>query len=115
MKSKKGWIGVDLDHTLAKYKSGYGTNHIVGEPIPLMVERVRDWLRAGYEVRIFTARWCFVEDRSKTEGAIHEWLAKLDLPPLRVTNEKDYEMVALYDDRAVCVEKDTGRIILGPN
>lgn len=110
--SNKGTILVDLDHTLAHYKSGYGPKFIIGDPVPLMVERVRDWLRSGYEVRIFTARWCFVEERPRFEKVVHEWLAELGLPPLRVTNEKDYTVVEIYDDRAVRVEKDTGRRIM---
>lgn len=76
-----------------------------------MVVRVKDWIREGYEVRIFTARWSHEEDRPQTEKAIHEWLAKLDIPPLVVTNVKDFDMVELWDDRAVRVEKDTGRRI----
>src|SRR5690242_5094505 len=50
-----GWIGVDLDGTLATYGGWKGPGHI-GEPIPVMVERVKNWLAAGQEVRIFTAR-----------------------------------------------------------
>ena len=36
----RGWIGVDLDGTLAMYDQWAGAGHI-GEPIPLMVERVK--------------------------------------------------------------------------
>ena len=35
-----GWIGVDLDGTLAEYHGWKGSEHI-GPPIPLMVERVK--------------------------------------------------------------------------
>lgn len=55
MSSKKGWIGVDLDGTLAHYDEWRGVSH-VGEPVPLMLERVRRWLGEGREVRILTAR-----------------------------------------------------------
>ena len=50
-----GWIGVDLDGTLAYYDQWRGALHI-GEPIPLMLERVKRWLDEGKDVRIFTAR-----------------------------------------------------------
>ena len=50
-----GWIGVDLDGTLAYYDEWRGALHI-GEPIPAMLERVRRWLDEGKDVRIFTAR-----------------------------------------------------------
>lgn len=35
-----GWIGVDLDGTLAFYDSWRGIDHI-GAPIPLMLQRVK--------------------------------------------------------------------------
>jgi hypothetical protein len=50
-----GWVGVDLDGTLATYNTWEGPEHI-GEPIPEMVERVKAWRRDGRAVRIFTAR-----------------------------------------------------------
>ncbi len=50
-----GWIGVDLDGTLAQYDGWKGPDNI-GDPIPLMVGRVKEWLEAGHEVRVFTAR-----------------------------------------------------------
>jgi hypothetical protein len=34
------WIGVDLDATLARY-DGFKGETIIGEPIPLMVNRVK--------------------------------------------------------------------------
>lgn len=39
MVEHKGWIGVDLDGTLAHYEGWKGVEHI-GEPIPAMVERI---------------------------------------------------------------------------
>lgn len=39
----EGWIGVDLDGTLAEYLGWQGMGHI-GEPIAPMVERVKAWL-----------------------------------------------------------------------
>lgn len=46
MSSQQGWIGVDLDGTLAHYDGWKGADHI-GEPIPAMVERVKQWLSEG--------------------------------------------------------------------
>jgi hypothetical protein len=51
----KGWIGVDLDGTLARYDRWRGVQHI-GEPVPAILDEVRKWLAIGHEVRIFTAR-----------------------------------------------------------
>src|SRR6185503_6355526 len=48
MVKRHGWIGVDLDGTLAEYDSWKGINYI-GEPIPLMVSRVREWVCSGHD------------------------------------------------------------------
>lgn len=80
-----------------------------------MLERVRDWLAAGQKVKIFTARVaCFEPYRSEVTKAIHEWLEKHGLPRLDVTNEKDMQMIELWDDRAFQVEKNTGRVAVLP-
>ena len=49
-----GWIGVDLDGTLATFDAS--DPDVVGPPIPAMVQRVKRWLQEGREVRIVTAR-----------------------------------------------------------
>jgi hypothetical protein len=100
----RGWIGVDLDHTLAE-----GTQHKdpgqIGDPIPLMVERVKRWLKDGKDVRIFTAR------DHKSYPAIRRWCFKHLGTTLRITNTKDRFMERMYDDRAVQVEPDTGKLL----
>lgn len=53
--SQTGWIGVDLDGTLAHYDGGVGVDHI-GPPVPAMLTRVKQWLAEGRAVKIFTAR-----------------------------------------------------------
>jgi hypothetical protein len=108
--ARHGWIGVDLDGTLARYSGWQGPTNI-GEPVPLMLERVKAWLAEGQRVKIFTARVaCFDPYRSEVIKAIHEWLELHGLPRLDVTNEKDMLMLELWDDRAFQVEKNTGRI-----
>lgn len=108
-----GWIGVDLDGTLAKYGEWKGAEHI-GEPIAPMVERVKRWLAEGREVRIFTARVAGPRQEmgvEATRAAIERWCLQHIGAVLPVTNEKDYGMVELWDDRAVQVEMNTGWII----
>jgi hypothetical protein len=100
----EGWIGVDLDGTLAKYNGWKGITHI-GEPIPAMVARVRRWVGRGKKVKIFTAR----ADDEKAVTAIKKWLKKHELPDLEVTNLKDQKMIEFWDDRAVQVQKNTGK------
>jgi len=102
----KTWIGVDLDGTLAKYNGWKGETHI-GEPIPLMVNRVKEWLAAGKDVRIMTARVANVDDDT-VENAIKAWCKEHLGQELPVTNVKDHQMEELWDDRAHRVEKNTG-------
>lgn len=98
-----GWIGVDLDGTLAFYEGWNGPDHI-GEPIPEMLNRVKGWLEAGVEVRIFTARASIPEQIPP----IHVWCEKHIGVILQVTNVKDFGMVELWDDRAVRVIANKG-------
>ena len=53
--NQQGWIGVDLDGTLAEATAWQGMDHI-GPPVPLMMRRVRQWLDRGLRVKIMTAR-----------------------------------------------------------
>lgn len=100
------WIGVDLDGTLAKYTTWKGEDHI-GEPIPLMVNRVKEWIAAGKDVRIMTARVADDPD-GKIAKLIQDWTEEHLGKRLPVTNVKDHQMEALWDDKAHRVEKNTG-------
>lgn len=111
--SQSGWIGVDLDGTLAKYDGWKSPTHI-GEPIKPMLDRVKAWLAEGVEVRIFTAR---VHGHLKTELAgglvdtitpIENWCKTHIGQVLEVTNVKDFAMYELWDDRAVQIIPNTG-------
>lgn len=104
--SVSGWIGVDLDGTLAHYDGWVGVEHI-GAPVPLMADRVRAWLAEGVEVRIFTAR-VFGAGRADALSHIEAWCTEHFGEVLRVTCEKDFGMVELWDDRAVQVVPNTG-------
>ena len=103
-----GWIGVDLDGTLAQYGGFKGHGHI-GAPIPRMVERVKAWLLSGVEVRVFTAR----AGDAVAEVAIGEWCLRHVGALLPVTNQKDHRMIELWDDRAVQVRPNTGERVDG--
>jgi hypothetical protein len=98
-----GWIGVDLDGTLAVYDSWKGGE--IGEPVPAMAFRVRKWLADGKEVRIMTARASVPE----LIPAIETWCETHFGKKLPVTNVKDFSMIELWDDRAIQVEPNTGR------
>lgn len=101
----EGWIGVDLDGTLANYGGWVCPDHI-GEPVAPMVARVKAWLADGIEVRIFTARaWRAGDDEI---SAIQDWSEKHIGVRLPVTCAKDYRMIELWDDRAVRVRTNCG-------
>lgn len=102
----EAWIGVDLDGTLARYTGWKGSTHI-GKPIPRMVRRIRRWVSHGKHVKIFTARG----DDEKSVNAIKKWLKDNDLPDLEITNLKGKDCIEFWDDKAVRVQKNTGRIV----
>ena len=101
--TRSGWIGTDLDGTLAYYEGWQGADHI-GAPVPAMKERVRNWLKEGWEVRIVTAR---ASDPAQIPQ-VEAWLERHGFPKLKVTNQKDYGMIQLWDDRCVQVIPNTG-------
>lgn len=113
MSNAKGWIGVDLDGTLAHYDGWQGSAHI-GDPVPAMVERVKTWLKEGKKVKIFTARIaCTGRELDVVKSCIADWSTRHIGCALEITNIKDYGMITLYDDRCVQVEANTGRLIGG--
>lgn len=105
--SASGWIGVDLDGTLAKYDSW--RDGAIGEPVGEMLFRVRKWLEDGVEVRCMTARAGDLVEYDRTRA----WLDFHGLQAVSITDRKDFAMIELWDDRAVAVEQNTGRVLGG--
>jgi hypothetical protein len=120
----RGWIGVDLDGTLAFYDEWHGPHHI-GPPIPAMLARVKQWISQGIEVRIFTAR---VESGTaalslglpatescasieEIQAHIRRWCCEHIGCELPITCKKDFGMIELWDDRCVQVIPNTGRTL----
>ena len=115
---RKRWIAVDFDGTLATFACNWQNDYrSTGEPVPAMVERVKQWIQDGEEVRIFTARADLYHPKfpnltaTAVKRPIRIWCIKHLGYCLPITNKKDYFCKALYDDRAIQVEKDTGRLI----
>jgi hypothetical protein len=109
----KGWIGVDLDGTLAYYDKWRGMGHI-GAPIAPMADKVREWLKSGVNIKVFTARVCSgqrKEDVNLFMCIYTNWCYQHFGQQIPVTSEKDFNMIMLYDDRCVQVECNTGRVI----
>jgi hypothetical protein len=105
-----GWIGVDLDGTLAKY-TNWKPDGSIGDPIPLMVDRVKKWLSEGKTVKIFTARVAITSGKEEMVKKIQSWCKQHIGQVLEVTNVKDHGMIQLWDDKAIGVEKNTGKIL----
>lgn len=129
------WIGVDLDGTLARYPEndrGLPWNQF-GDPVARMLTRVQTWVAKGKEVWIVTARvfpyipgverhslpWptqiCLITGETFTVphmvDAVQDWTLKHVGKRLPVTCAKDYQMVELWDDRAVQVVPNQGRTL----
>jgi hypothetical protein len=110
----KGWIGVDLDGTLAVYTGWQGATHI-GDPVMALVNKAKEILLNGGDVRIFTARISSPPNDAKRQRAaaealieIQDWCQEYIGVVLPVTNIKDYDMVCCYDDRAIQIVPNTG-------
>jgi hypothetical protein len=103
----RGWIGVDLDGTLAVH--GDGDFHIekIGAPIYPMLNQVKRMLYEGCRVKIFTAR----ADHAGAIKAIEAWCQEHIGTVLEVTNVKDRWCELIYDDRAVSVEFNVGTMV----
>lgn len=109
------WVGFDLDGTLAKYDGWKGIDHI-GDPVAPMVVVAKLLHLLGKKIKILTAR---VAPRRDGEGGdkarkyVEDWCRKnLGFVP-EITYEKDASMAALFDDRAVAVEQNTGKVLGG--
>jgi len=105
-----GWLGVNLDGTLAQYSKW---TLDIGEPVPKMVQRVKRWLADGKEVRVVTARGTFgsMNERCVQIVKIYDWLKEHVGDSIEVTDKKDCLMIRLYDDRATQVEANEGTLV----
>lgn len=122
MSDLRPWVGVDLDGTLAEY-DGFQGPTTIGKPIPAMVERVKNWLREGVRVKIFTARVGCPDQshpdylkRLREAILVREYLEAWCLEhigqKLEITCQKDYDMLELWDDRATQVVPNTGQLVV---
>jgi hypothetical protein len=104
--AKKGWIGIDLDGTLARSDNILNQSKI-GSPVPKMLNHVNQLIKDGNRIKIVTARAADPEQII----LVKKWLKENGLPALEITNAKDFGMTLLYDDRAIQVITNTGEIV----
>ncbi|MGF1451939.1 MAG: hypothetical protein ACFB21_07700 [Opitutales bacterium] len=105
---RQHWLGVGFDGTLASVGEGPAAEE-PGAPIFPMIRRVEDWLGLGLTVKVFTWRGATEEGRRQ----VQEWLVENGLPPLDVTDTKDFEMVEFWDVRGVQVIPNSGHPVGG--
>jgi hypothetical protein len=103
-----GWFAFDLDSTIAQYTEYHGPEEI-GEPLSpdnpnSAFSTLMRYLAEGKDVRIFTAR---ANDKDAIKP-IQNWCRKYFGKVLPITNEKDHEVIEIWDDRAVQVDPKTG-------
>lgn len=104
------WVAVDLDGTLAHWDKWDERNPtFIGAPILPMLELVKAMLKIGLDVRIFTTRLRTPEAPLHII-AIQDWCKNHIGQILPIEAEKLPGMIALIDDRAVSVERNTGKI-----
>lgn len=122
-----------MDGTASAYcgGGGYPWNQF-GPPIEPMMARIRGWIAARQEVRIVTARvfpyihgenedvlnrvhQCLVTGEYFTVGdmvrCVQAYFCTHVDAMLPVTCAKDYQMIQLWDDRAIQVVPNTGRTL----
>ena len=107
-------IGVDFDGTLFTTFEPYDPRKI-GKPVPKMIKFVQKLIKQGKKVVILTARMNTSEHtpqqlaftRKLIRGACKKYIGKA----LPVTAEKHSTMKIIYDDRAVQVVRNTGKIV----
>lgn len=100
------WVGFDFDGTVSRLSDGL--------PVSSIVEKIKHFRSQGVEVRICTAR---ISSKQTPEHIVNhtkyiqDWCKVYIGEVLPVTAEKDYEMVILYDDRAIAVKTDAGECL----
>lgn len=111
MNNNKEWIGVDFDGTLVQDQAWDGPE-TCGAPIPLMINKVKVWLKEGKDVQIVTARVSYcVADLKPAKKFVEGWCKKIFGKVLPVRVDKDIHMVELWDDRAKQVFRNTGKSV----
>jgi hypothetical protein len=110
-----GFVGFDLDGTLAKYIGPHGNTEI-GDPIinspdgkPTPYEIAIKLHTMGLPTCCFSARAMWPGETPK----IRKWLNKHGLPHMDITFQKNSNMICFFDDRSISVEENTGKILGG--
>ena len=114
----EGWVGFDLDGTIAQYTTFQGWDHI-GPPVPGFVNLIKKLRAFGIPCKILTAR-ASAESRAlnditfeQVEKVVQDWTEKYIGERLPVVTEKSASMICFFDDSAVQVNKNMGTLTAG--
>lgn len=114
----RGWLGVDLDGTLAEHitlEEWEKDPLYIGEPIPDMLVKVKRILdRHDLDVYVFTARVAPPiehRDLQAVRNAIRVWTHLHLGVHLEATCVKDRDCQMIWDDRARQVVLNQGRFV----
>jgi hypothetical protein len=99
---------IDLDKTLAYHDKNTGYDKI-GKPIEPMVKTVKALIKAGYTVRLFTAR---LSRNPGSKPMIRRWLEKQGLGAMEITDRKTSDVILILDDKARQVIENKGEIVI---
>ncbi|MGI9143141.1 MAG: hypothetical protein ACR2IJ_08100 [Fluviibacter sp.] len=103
--TSRGTLAVDLDKTLAKSQEPFSV-YTIGEPVPEILQAVRDEIATGRRVIIFTAR--AASNEPGVMRIIREWLTRHGLGDLKITCQKTPDITEFWDDRAKPVTPNEG-------
>ena len=103
---------VDFDSTIAHYESWDKQGNEIGKPIKPMIDKIKEWLKSGVKVSIFTARLSHNRIESERQIAlITKFLIENGLPDnLQITSMKMHYFTKFFDDRAYHVIPNVGII-----
>lgn len=104
------WLAVDLDGTLAAYNGWSGEDHI-GDIVLPIAEGIKQRVRDGWKVAIFTARLSGNPDEAAhAERVIWQWVEKHKMSGyiVGITATKHKHFREFWDDRAIAVIKNQG-------
>lgn len=100
-------IYIDFDGTIATQKDGYQRE--IGEPIMPMIDRINKWIKQGHNITIFTARADYSDLMEKID--IEIFCVKHFGRVLPITAIKHHECDLYIDDKAIRVERNTGKLL----
>jgi len=103
-------VAFDLDGVLALHGPREKESGEIGKPISSMIKKLKEFLAAGYNVVVFSAR-LGQGDRREITREIGNWTMKHIGVRLPVTDVKSADWECFFDDKAVQVIRNSGMTV----